>query len=452
MQLKYKIVALGILPLILAVSVICALVIVQNQRLGEQQAQLIEDSILASKRAELKNYVEMAMSALAPIYDSGRNDEQTKQQVLEELSKLSFGIDGYFFVYKLDGTNIVHPKLAHLVGLKLWDLQHPESDLGIRNLMEASRRGGGFQEYIWQKPSTGLVEEKLSYGVLLSKWGWMLGTGLYIDDIAKEVEATRTEFAASVRKTVVAISGITFVAILIAGALIVAVRFSEQRFADSKLKELNQRIFDAQEQERKRVSTELHDSISQLLVSVRYGIEMIQSEASESSPFRGYAVKCLKTLDGAISEVRRISRDLRPSILDDMGLATALKSLGTEFQSQSGITVKVSAERSHDRLSDGAKTALYRVVQECMTNVARHSEATEVAISLSIGRDSLLLTVQDNGVGIPTLPIKTGGLGIRNMRERIETHNGTIQLLPRVGGGTLIRVTMPIETPIKKAA
>ena len=88
MQLKYKIVALGILPLILAVSVICALVIVQNQRLGEQQAQLIEDSILASKRAELKNYVEMAMSALAPVYDSGRDDEQTKQQVLDELAKL----------------------------------------------------------------------------------------------------------------------------------------------------------------------------------------------------------------------------------------------------------------------------------------------------------------------------------------------------------------------------
>ena len=125
MQLKYKIVALGILPLILAVGVISALVIFQNQRLGEQQAQLIEDSILASKRAELKNYVEMAMSALAPVYESGRDDEQTKQKVLDELAKLSFGINGYFFVYDHNGRSLMHPRQAALVGQDLWSMTDP---------------------------------------------------------------------------------------------------------------------------------------------------------------------------------------------------------------------------------------------------------------------------------------------------------------------------------------
>nr|BFE97257.1 hypothetical protein GCM10020185_77930 [Pseudomonas brassicacearum subsp. brassicacearum] len=97
MLLKHKIVALGILPLVLAIAVICALVISLNRQLGDQQAQLIEDSILASKRAELKNYVEMAQSLIAPLYDNGRGDERAQQQVLEELRKLSFGINGYFF-------------------------------------------------------------------------------------------------------------------------------------------------------------------------------------------------------------------------------------------------------------------------------------------------------------------------------------------------------------------
>lgn len=94
MLLKHKIVALGILPLVLAIAVICALVISLNRQLGDQQAQLIEDSILASKRAELKNYVEMAQSLIAPLYNNGQGDARAQQQVLEELRKLSFGING----------------------------------------------------------------------------------------------------------------------------------------------------------------------------------------------------------------------------------------------------------------------------------------------------------------------------------------------------------------------
>lgn len=453
MTFKTKLLLITIMPLIAVSILIGGATYYQARQLIEAETLKMERRILATKRQEIQHYISLALTSIERLYKEEPGGRAAAQEEAKRiLNNMTFGADGYFFVYTMDGTNIVHPKLAHLVGMKLWDLQYPESDLGIRNLMEASRRGGGFQEYIWHKPSTGLVEEKLSYGVLLGKWGWMLGTGLYIDDISKEVNAIRTEFAASVRQTVVVIFAITFGAIIVAGTLIVAIRFSEQRFADSKLKELNNRIFDVQEQERKRVSTELHDSISQLLVSVRYGIEMIHTEAAENSVLRGYAVKCLKTLDGAISEVRRISRDLRPSILDDMGLATALNSLGKEFQSQSGITVNVEAERSHDKLSDGAKTALYRVVQECMTNVARHSHADTVDIRLSIGPQTLLLTVEDNGIGIPNPPPKTRGLGIRNMHERIETHGGTLNLSRRTGGGTLITVTMPLNTQMKKAA
>jgi len=122
MQLKHKIVALGILPLVLAIAVICALVISLNRQLGDQQAQLIEDSILASKRAELKNYVEMAQSLIAPHYDDGKGDAHAQQQVLEELRKLSFGINGYFFVYDRQGRSLMHSRQSELVGQYLWDM------------------------------------------------------------------------------------------------------------------------------------------------------------------------------------------------------------------------------------------------------------------------------------------------------------------------------------------
>ncbi|MBO6757960.1 MAG: cache domain-containing protein [Roseibium sp.] len=455
MTFKTKLLLITILPLIAVSALIGSATYFQARHLIEAETIAVKQRILANKRQEIRHYISLAMTSIERIYDrepGGRDAAQ--EQVKNILHNMTFGEDGYYFVYQLDGTNIVHPKLGHLVGEKWWDLQDPEGDYVIRNLIKAAKAGGGFHEYVWHKPSSGLVEKKLGYAILLEKWGWMLGTGLYIDDIAKEVNAIRADFAASIRQTVIVIFVITLVAIAVAGSLIAGVRFSEQRFADSKLKELTNRVFEVQEQERKRVSTDLHDGISQLLVSVRYGVEMIHSEASTDRKLQSYATKCLRILDDAIAEVRRISRDLRPSVLDDMGLASALVSLGNEFQTQSGVTVNVSAERAHNRLSDAAKTALYRVVQECLTNVARHSGAREVQITLSVGARTLSLMVEDDGIGLPTPVPSRGGLGFRNMRERVETYGGTVLIAKAPSGGASIRVVMPLEKakPLQEAA
>ncbi|WP_422378358.1 cache domain-containing protein [Roseibium sp.] len=453
MTFKTKLLLITILPLIAVSMLIGGVTYYQSRELIAAETRSVEERILASKRQEIRNYVSLALTSIEQIYREEPNGRAAAQQEVKEiLQNLTFDYDGYFFVYQLDGTNVVHPKLPHLVGGNWWDLQDDKGDYVIRNLIAAAKGGGGFHQYVWHKPSTGSVEEKLGYAILLDKWDWMLGTGLYTDDITREVSAIRVDFARSIRQTLFVIFMITLAAIIIAGSLIAGVRFSEQRFADSKLKELTNRIFQVQEQERKRVSTELHDSISQLLVSVRYGVELIHSEANREPDLQAQAAKCLKTLDGTIAEVRRISRDLRPSVLDDMGLAAALGSLGKEFQNQSGITVNVTAEQCHSRLSEGAKTALYRVVQECMTNVARHAQASEVNISLKVGLQTLILFVEDNGVGLPRPLPKSGGLGFRNMRERIETYGGKLTLSRRSSGGTRIKVQMPLDNAAAKAA
>ncbi|MTI45060.1 two-component system NarL family sensor kinase [Roseibium hamelinense] len=453
MTFKTKLVLITILPLIAVSVLIGAATYFQARHLIEVETRAVEDRILATKKQEIQNYISLALTSISRIYENEPNGrEAAQEQVKEILHNMTFGEDGYFFVYTREGVNLVHPKLGHLVGEKWWDLQDPEGDFVIQSLIEAAEAGGDFHEYVWHKPSTGLVENKLGFAIMLEKWGWMLGTGLYTDDIDREVEIIRADFAASIRQTVFVIFIIALAAIVVTGTLIAGVRFSEQRFADSKLKELTNRIFEIQEQERKRVSTELHDSISQLLVSVRYGIELIHSEAGKVPDLQTQATKCLGILDRAISEVRRISRDLRPSVLDDMGLATALVSLGNEFETHSGIKVTVSAERGNDRLPENAKTALYRVVQECMTNVARHSNATEVDINLSYNSSTLSLTIKDDGVGIQSPLPKAGGLGIRNMRERIETLGGTLRIMKRTKGGTRINVTIPLSTRGLKAA
>ena len=445
MSLKLKLLLVTILPMIVISVLIGTTTYFQALDLIDSETAAVEKRIVAAKKQEIQNYISLALTSIEQTYNEEPNGRANAQEEVRQiLDNMTFGEDGYFFAYQLDGTNIVHPKLAHLVGKKWWDLQDPEGDYVIRNLIEKAQAGGGFHPYVWHRPSTNLVEEKLGYAILLDKWGWMLGTGLYLDDIAREVSAIREDFATSIRETTIVIFVITLAAILIAGTLIASIRFSEQRFADTRLKELTTRVFEVQEQERKRVSTELHDGISQLLVSVRYGLEMMESEAHELPALHGQAGKSLQILDEALNEIRCISRDLRPSVLDDMGLASALKSLGKEFQTQSGIAVSVIADRAHNRLSDRAKTALYRVVQECLTNVARHSKAKNVNIELLVSPKLLTLKVEDDGIGLPNPIPKSGGLGFRNIRERMSIYGGDVTLSRPASGGTRIDISLPL--------
>jgi len=445
MQLKHKIVALGILPLILAVAVISALVISQNQRLGEQQAQLIEDSILASKRAELKNYVEMAMSSLAPLYKSGRDDEQTKQQVLKELEKLSFGINGYFFVYDHNGRSLMHPRQADLVGRDLWNMTDPHGLPVIQALLKSAQSGDGFQPYAWEKPSTGQVTDKLAYVVMLDRWGWMLGTGIYLEDVERATQQAREEVAHGIHTTMLAIGIVALIAVLLVFAGGLTLNASEHRLADKKLQGLTQRIVSLQEEERSRLSRELHDGISQVLVSIKFQFELAGLEL-EAASGKGPEIlrQGIERLADAIGEVRSISHDLRPSLLDTLGLAAAVTQLVTEFELRSGLRVHYQNNLGDFKLVDGAPVALFRILQEALTNIERHAHAKSVYIDLEGDSVQVRLSVCDDGVGfkINRLESIQGGIGLRNIRERVDHFSGQFNLASVPGKSELI-VTLP---------
>ncbi len=446
MQLKHKIAALSILPLLLAVAVVCALVIVQNQRLGEQQAQLIEASILASKQAELKNYVEMATSIIAPLYDSGLDDDETKQKVLAALSRFSFGSDGYFFVYDRSGRSLMHPRQSELVGQDLWNMTDPNGLPVIQALMRSAQSGDGFQRYMWQKPSTGQFAAKLAYVVMLERWGWMLGTGLYLEDVDQAILNVRNEVSSGIHTTMLAIAGVALVAVLLVFASGLTLNVSERRLADRKLQLLTQRIVSLQEEERSRVSRELHDGISQLLVSIKFQFELASHELASGSH------KALTTLDtgverlaGAIGEVRRISHDLHPSLLDTLGLSAAIGQLVAEFEQRSGLTLRYTNNLGHGAPDDSVAVALFRVLQEALTNIERHADARQVRISLDGDGVSVRLRVRDDGVGFNPRKldsIKGGGIGLRNIRERVEHFGGRFSLTSEAGG-TELDVTLP---------
>ena len=447
MQLKHKIVALGVLPLILVVAVICALVIFQNRQLGEQQAQLIEDSILASKRAELKNYVAMAKSLIEPLYADGQNDQQAQQRVLEELRKLSFGIDGYFFVYDRQGRNLMHARQSELVGKYLWEMTDPHGLPVIQALLKSAESGEGFQRYAWKKPSTGEVTDKLAYVVMLDHWGWMLGTGIYLEDVEQATAQARDEVAQGIRATMLAIAVVALVAVLLVFASGMTLNVSEHRLADKKLQRLNQRIVSLQEEERSRVSRELHDGISQLLVSIKFQFELA-THVLETGRDNGLSIlrEATERLGGAIGEVRSISHDLRSSLLDTLGLPAAIGQLAAEFEKRSGLPVHYESNLFDFHLIDGAAVALFRIAQEGLTNIERHAQANNVSITLQGSAEALRLIVVDDGIGFNVTRIERlhSGIGLRNIRERVEHFGGRLDL-HSVPGRSELNVLLPMS-------
>ena len=453
MQLKHKIVALGILPLVLAIAVICALVISLNRQLGDQQAQLIEDSILASKRAELKNYVAMAQSLIAPLYDDGKGDAHAQQLVLEELRKLSFGINGYFFVYDRQGRSLMHSRQSELVGQYLWDMKDPHGLPVIQALLKSAESGEGFQRYAWNKPSTGQVTDKLAYVVMLDRWGWMLGTGIYLEDVERATQQARDEVAQGIRKTMLAIAAIALVAVLLVFASGMTLNVSEHRLADKRLQRLTQRIVSLQEEERSRVSRELHDGISQVLVSIKFQFELA-SHVLEKGQDRGLGIlrEAVERLGEAIGEVRSLSHDLRSSLLDTLGLPAAIGQLAAEFEQRSGLVVTYDNNEFDCQRVDGLPVSLFRIVQEGLTNIERHAQAHNVSITLRGSADSVRLTVIDDGIGFNVAQVERRhtGIGLRNIRERVEYFGGRFELAS-TPGRSVLDVLLPLKMPATKS-
>jgi len=443
---RTRLIWLGLAPLGAAVVAIGALLWFQMQRLEQEQAKLLEEVLLSVKREDLQNYTQLALTSIQHLYDSGRDDEATRQAAQQILRSMSFGEDGYFFVYDLSGRNLVHPRLRHLEGKNLYDLQDEHGVYVIRELIARAQEGGGFQRYHWNKPSIGGSAPKLGYAVQLPRWGWMLGTGLYIDDIDAAAARMRDNVLASIRTTLFALGALGIVAAILVflGGLILNI--SDQRLADRKIRLLADRVVISQEEERARVSRELHDNICQLLVSIKYRFESAAFRVSQQMP-EGRPVfdAEIDALGRVIGEVRRISHDLRPALLDDLGLPAALELLGGELTVRTGIKVSVSTRlRSYSISSDHAVES-FRISQQALHNVETHAEATLVQLELWEESDELCLRITDNGCGFNVQAMqanKERGIGLSNMRQRVQRLGGSINLRSRPGE-TAVEVRFP---------
>ncbi|EPX80289.1 cache domain-containing protein [Litoreibacter arenae] len=444
---RQKIFLLTTLPLVLAVAAIAAVVTVQSRQLAEREIRELEAQLIAAKRAELKNYLSLARTAIGSIYgNAAPDDEEAKLKVTQMLSAMIYGQDGFFFVYDYDGNNLVSPRQTFLIGKNWKGLEDLNGVPVVDTILETARSGGGYHAYDWAKPSTRETARMVVYVIGLQDWKWALGTGIFIDDVLSTVAAAEADTQARIQKTFVYIVLITILAltgVFVAGLLL---NLRERRLADAKLRALTERIIDTQEEERGRVARELHDSISQILVGVRYMLELARKRLLTGDPKAPESLnKGIAGLTEAIHEVRRISADLRPGVLDDLGLGPALKSLVDEFSRRTGIKADFKTVVFSNRLDKDAKIALYRIAQEALTNVERHADARSVYIEVFGHRMGATLRITDDGVGIAARDPRegVGGLGLRNMQERIDQLKGTLRVLSSENG-TIIEASVPL--------
>lgn len=230
-------------------------------------------------------------------------------------------------------------------------------------------------------------------------------------------------------------------------------RKAEQALRASKeeLRRLSVRILSAQEAERARIARELHDSLGQSLSAVKFSMEGALGGArsderrSQATALRGL----VPMMQGAVDEVRRISMALRPSTLDDLGLLATIAWFCREFEvTHPEVSVERDLEVAEAEIPDLLKTAIYRILQEAMNNVAKHSGAERVLLTLRKAGGTLELTVRDNGRGVDPggTPEEgaVGGFGLKSMRERAELSGGEFRLESAPGQGTVVGAAWPL--------
>jgi len=213
-----------------------------------------------------------------------------------------------------------------------------------------------------------------------------------------------------------------------------------------QLRQLSAALQTIREEERTHIARELHDDLGQILASLRMDLTLLQQTD-------GMTAESLRLMNGmeqnlltAISSLRRIATNLRPRALDEGGLYFALRGLRDDFVERYGIPTTLLADEAELRLDDSASTAIFRMMQEALTNIARHAEATSVTMNLFRSDGDLLITIRDDGRGIrPEDMEKAESLGLIGMRERVWAMNGEISITSDEPPGTRIDIVVPVS-------
>jgi len=230
----------------------------------------------------------------------------------------------------------------------------------------------------------------------------------------------------------------------------------QSRHMEERLRHLSRQILSAQEEERRRISRELHDEVAQVLTGINLHLATLKKEATANTKdIKRKITHTQRLVEKSVNIVHRFAGQLRPPALDDLGLIPALHSFMKDFTKQTGLAIRfTSFARGRTKLLDSAKrTVLYRVAQEALANVARHAQASLVEVSVQKLRHAIRMEVKDNGKSFEVQGAlsarRNKGLGLLGMRERVEMVGGSFAVESLPGKGTTIRAEIPFANGIR---
>jgi len=214
--------------------------------------------------------------------------------------------------------------------------------------------------------------------------------------------------------------------------------------AERRMRELSQQLVATQEEERKKLSRELHDHVGQVLTALRMELGSIDRlRAPQDVPLGRAVAESRQLVDNMVRTVRDLALGLRPSMLDDFGLQPALEWHARDFTRRYGLPVNLTVTGDLSRLADPYATCVYRVVQEALTNCVRHAVASQIRVAVTGTADTLAVAVADDGVGIKPQSRKSG-LGLRGIEERVRDLDGTVEIHSMPGAGTSLNIRIPL--------
>lgn len=231
---------------------------------------------------------------------------------------------------------------------------------------------------------------------------------------------------------------------------------SVRKKAEETLRRLAKSIIEAQESERKRISRELHDSIGQMLSSVKFRLhDILEKTPRTTGAYRSELTEVQSLLDQTLQEVRRISQNLRPSVLDDLGLDSAVRTLCDELQKRTTMRVDLTLPERSERFPPEVELALFRIIQEALNNSERHSNASRLQVSILHQDSSVRVLIRDNGNGFDPAHAsghdgRPQGIGLDSIRERASAIGATVKINPRPGDGSEIELVIPLSIKTKE--
>jgi signal transduction histidine kinase len=289
---------------------------------------------------------------------------------------------------------------------------------------------------------------------------------LAVMEIAEEIEALNdqnlsaqraevTRRHAAFREELYTLLGRSlFVGLLLAVPAVIRLRVLERRSEDQKnrareaeaqMRQLSQQLVATQEEERKKLSRELHDHVGQMLTALRMELGRIDRvRASTDNRIAAALTECRQLVDDMVHIVRDLALGLRPSMLDDFGLQPALEWLARDFTRRSNVPVELRAAGPLDTLGEQHRTCIYRVVQEALTNCVRHARATAIRVRVRAYDDHIDVSVSDDGVGLDPQR-RAGGFGLRGIEERVRELGGSISLESGAGQGATLAIRLPLS-------